>query len=129
MSPDVVGGYPQKDSPPPLSSQPRIPTVSKSVAAWQKESSDSVDDKAPQLLESPDGFPSTTLYEAIAQNEPAMHGIVVDGFGQNEPTGHGVSVVDPAEQNEPKSQSNFVEASGQYDPIGHGVSVVDPAEQ
>lgn len=98
LSPEVVGGCPQKDAPPPLSSQHRIPTVSKLVAAWQKESSASVDDNVPQSLESLDGFPSTTLYEAIEQNEPALHGIVVDGFGQNEPNGHDISAVEPGGQ-------------------------------
>ena len=98
LSPEVMGGCPQKDAPPPLSSQHRIPTVFMLVAAWQKESSDSVDDNTPQSLESPDGFPSTTLYEVVAQNEPALHGIVVDGFGQNDPNGHGISAVDPVGQ-------------------------------
>ena len=98
LSPEVMGGCPQKDAPPPLSSQHRIPAVSELIAAWQKVSSDSVDDKAPQSLELPDGFPSTTLYEAIAQNEPALHGIVVEGFGQNEPNGHAISAVDPGGQ-------------------------------
>jgi hypothetical protein len=79
------------------------------VAAWQKESSDSVDDKAPQSLESPDGFPSTTLYKAIAQNEPALHGIVVDGFGQNEPNGHDISAVEPSAQCEPMEQAVWVD--------------------
>jgi hypothetical protein len=96
--PLLMGGYPQKDAPPPKPSQHRIPTVSTLSAAWQKESSDFVDDNVPQPSELLDGFPSTTLYEAIAQNEPALHGNVVDGFGQYEPNGHAISTVEPGGQ-------------------------------
>jgi hypothetical protein len=54
------------------------------------------------------------LYEAIApQNEPALHGIVVDEFGQNEPNGHDISAVEPSAQYEPMEQAVWVDASGQ----------------